>query len=625
MEIIMNSNNSISRQKQKLDIAKKQDNTGIFAMLRTKAYIPVASCVIEHVIYNTQLPETARLLYVLVDAHAHLIWQTTGKRMVEKSGKMWGQLLGEKRDAYVYQLQQKLEAAGYLHITRKKINAQNEINQLTPQLPDVVFNQLMKTAKTRQPHAVVEGQVTNNSYEEQRILLDQCKLFTPVHLPTVKYLLNNQSLSPLQKLIWIHCFLRASWQQQACAVSSGKFYTTLKELAQAFSCHTSSISRALENLQQQQLLTVQQVYCKTEMANSNRRDKSMWEIELICPPLLEKQLQAANNRQQRVQSTRPTATITTTEVKAASSNYAQLATTVTPQLKSIAQRSYASADTSVINIKDLITKIKNFRELAIQSPSTSKKVFFTQNQEKVELLQLASTTEVTQCIEQYQYLIDQGISAFQAKQWCAKKLSDETRIVLTKQAYNLYQADISMRKQQADPTKQQYAYTPFEQALLQEICLPAYRVLIDEQSLQQLMEPLPKQCNQQYALHNYTQGAVTATTSPSQEKEAGMQSVEAWDRVGDSIIKKIKYWVHRLRKENNIRGTARMYSDGELISQIAFHTKHWQPKIICYNRSNFAIYIACKRLREGTWVQPYGIPLARELAWEKEKKFMAVN
>lgn len=248
-------------------------NAQMLALTQTRGYSAMASCVIEHIVTNSELKESERLYYVLADLYANYERAKTGRRWITISGRIWERRLNLSEE-YVFILQQALEAKGYFQITRNKIDNQNEINVITPTLPRAVFDEL-KLAANR------HNAPSNGDENQARAFLDDTKMFVKFNNKQIESLIQNKELSPLQKLIWILLYMRSTCSFQA----SGDWRSSITqaELCSLFKCSTSAASKALSNLEKHGFINKHQSKLHAENSVSNRRKKSVWFIEALFP------------------------------------------------------------------------------------------------------------------------------------------------------------------------------------------------------------------------------------------------------------------------------------------------------------------------------------------------------
>ncbi len=87
-------------------------NAHMLAIIETRGYSAIASCVIMHIITNIELKESERLYYILADLYANYSRAKNNSRSVTIPGVLWAQHLG-LREEYVFVLQKSLEEKGY--------------------------------------------------------------------------------------------------------------------------------------------------------------------------------------------------------------------------------------------------------------------------------------------------------------------------------------------------------------------------------------------------------------------------------------------------------------------------------------------------------------------------------
>lgn len=248
-------------------------NAQMLALTKTRSYCAIASNVVEHIITNTELKESERLYYVLADLYASYERAKNGTRSITIPGVVWEKRLNISEE-YIFVLQKSLEAKGYFQITRNKIDNQNEINVITPTMPLAVFEALKK--------ATNRHNAQDNTCEQQpRIFLDDTKMFVKFNTKQIEALIQNESLSPLQKLIWILLYMRSTCSYQLCG--DWRSTITQAELCDLFKCSQSTASKALTSLEEHGFIAKHQSKLNDDSTNSNRRKKSVWFIEALFP------------------------------------------------------------------------------------------------------------------------------------------------------------------------------------------------------------------------------------------------------------------------------------------------------------------------------------------------------
>ena len=325
-------------------------NAYMLGLIETRGYSAIASIVAEHIITNPKLKEAERLYYILADLYANYERAKNGARTITMSGAIWEKRLS-LREEYVFVLQQSLEASGYFHITRNKIDNQNEINVITPTLPDDVFDAL-KLATTRNSHLASTQEIDKRSF------LDDTKMFVKFNNKQIEALVQNKAITPLQKLIWILLYMRSTCSYQ----STGDWRSTItqNELCQMFNCSQSTTSKALANLTTLGFIAKYQSRVNDHTTGSNRRKKSVWFIEALFPA---SDMQAL--LQQKARANLKHACEYTADLKRAVDNIDIIPTVkgeYSARSGNYSARSAGYSQNSVTSIKDITTKsffIKN--------------------------------------------------------------------------------------------------------------------------------------------------------------------------------------------------------------------------------------------------------------------------
>ncbi len=247
-----------------------------------KPYLPMAKIVIDHLFYIHELTSLEKLYYLLSDLYSHLNEKIYGLRETEKSGQEWANLLGCSEE-WVFQMQKKLETIGYFHVIRERDeDNQNEKNIIVPTMPDDVFAELCQ-----EPNRIGKEYLVfmeNNHEGCKRSYLDGSKMFIRFNLQMIKLLLADSSITALQKLIWLYFFCRS---HIAYTDSDGEgtrnFITTYQEIAKLFACQESTVSIAVNKLEDLGYISKKQFRIKKESSIGRRKKKSCWEIAALFP------------------------------------------------------------------------------------------------------------------------------------------------------------------------------------------------------------------------------------------------------------------------------------------------------------------------------------------------------
>lgn len=258
---------------QKLD-KTACSNAHMLALIDTKAYSALASSVIEYVLTNSELKETERLYYLVADLHANYTRAKSGSRTSTLPGNIWAKKLGISEE-YVFVLQKSLEDKGYFEISRNKIGNQNEINIIKPTVPASAFERL--SAQEDRVHA----KSNNNPSKCRRSYLDDKQVFVRFNNKQIEALVQENELSPLQKILWVLLYMRSQFSYTA----NGEWVITATqlELSTQLTCARSTICNALNKLEDLGYIKRNLHRATREDISSNRKSKNVWFIQALFP------------------------------------------------------------------------------------------------------------------------------------------------------------------------------------------------------------------------------------------------------------------------------------------------------------------------------------------------------
>ena len=246
----------------------------MLALIDTKAYSALASGVVEHILTEDGLKETERLYYLVADLHANYTRAKTGMRTSTLPGNIWAKKLNISEE-YIFVLQKSLEDKGYFEVSRNKIGNQNEINIIKPTVPAAVF-EVLSVQEAR-----IHARENNNPAKCRRSYLDDKHLFVKFNNKQIEALVHTKELSPLQKIIWLLLYMRS----QCAYVAHGTWVTpvTQQELSAQLKCARSTISNALNKLEDLGYIKRNLHKASRENVASNRKSKNVWFIEALFP------------------------------------------------------------------------------------------------------------------------------------------------------------------------------------------------------------------------------------------------------------------------------------------------------------------------------------------------------
>lgn len=260
-----------------------------------KSYIPITGCVLSHILSSKELSSLEKIYYILADSLACINFNKGRNRSISLPAKSWAERLSCSKSE-VFMLQKSLEDKGYFIIYRDKNDqGQNKRNTITTTIPDKVFNNLKY-----EPDRFNLGDIDNTkihhskdriylpTLEDKRQHLEKTKMFIRVPYEFLKQLNSSCSISATSKVIMIFLFIKiyksAANKYDPDDVLSHHLYsfiTSYQELQKELKLHRNSLSKALRDLEDNNLISKKRFFAKdTEECNS-RASKSLWQISLL--------------------------------------------------------------------------------------------------------------------------------------------------------------------------------------------------------------------------------------------------------------------------------------------------------------------------------------------------------
>jgi hypothetical protein len=297
-------------------------NFDIFLSLpQTKSYTPIAGCVLEHILANSNLTDHEKLYYILADSLALISKNKGNNRVVALASTDWAERLGCSR-SLVFIMQQSLVQKGYFIIDKdfdKK--GRNKRNLITPTLPSAVFNYL----NNKFPNKAEAYSLYNPVTECKRSYLDKTKLFIKLNYNLLKIIISNKYLNPKQKVIWLSFYIRGYKNymlQTRESITASKynlsdesiynvfsFVSSYKEIAAVHSCDTKYLSKSIRTLEALGFIKSENFYIRNKYSNNfddsnysgsdyvqERQDKSLWKITIGLPEHFLLELDRLENR-----------------------------------------------------------------------------------------------------------------------------------------------------------------------------------------------------------------------------------------------------------------------------------------------------------------------------------------
>jgi len=288
---------------------------------KTKSYIPITGCVLEHILITTRLTNCEKLYYLLADSLA-LIGKNDGHyRSCALPSEDWADRLGCSR-SLVFAMQKSLVNKRYFIINKAQDKiGRNKRNLITPTLPLEIFHHLSK----KFPDKVGELAPYKPLTECRRSYLDRTKLFIKLNYQVLLAITTNLHLNSQQKIIWLGFYTRC-YKNYIIQAQEGSnlgnynndtnfsFISSYKELALAYSCNTKHLSKSIRALEKLGFVKTQNLHirrkysshddsCSNNYNSSNntlkiqeRQDQSLWRITLSLPEDCILQLEKVKNR-----------------------------------------------------------------------------------------------------------------------------------------------------------------------------------------------------------------------------------------------------------------------------------------------------------------------------------------
>lgn len=253
----------------------------IVEIIDKKSYIKLPFDVANHILCNSKLLEAERLFYILVTLYS--IRSEKG-RYTETAGSIWETRINLK-SAYMYQLLKSLEEKEYMKVVRGKTNQRNDTNIITPTLPNSIFENIY-------------GQPISSFKSEKEAMnkLDNKSLYVPINITLAKTLLKDKEIPSFSKLLWIFLYIEGYKHKTKKNLETLMVYKTQKELAATLNVSTSKISRAINKLNESGYINSINKRIRDKSTQSNRKDKSIWEIHISFPEAKINMLESLSDR-----------------------------------------------------------------------------------------------------------------------------------------------------------------------------------------------------------------------------------------------------------------------------------------------------------------------------------------
>jgi len=287
----------------------KPYSSTFISLTNTKSYVPISSCIIEHILTTTNLTNFEKLYYILANSLAVINKNQGGSRSCALPSEDWAERLGCSR-SLVFTMQSSLVKKGYFLID-KDFDAigRNNRNVITPTLSSSVFNGLNE----KYPDKIGEHLLYNNTSECKLAYLDRTKLFIKINYNLLKLITSDTFLNTKQKVMWLRFYIIGykNYMSQKRLFSDScedstyynfSFISSYREIADIFSSNRKNISKSIRALEKLGFIKAQNIYIKKQASNdktnifpcegstinnygdlAERQDKSLWKITVSLP------------------------------------------------------------------------------------------------------------------------------------------------------------------------------------------------------------------------------------------------------------------------------------------------------------------------------------------------------
>ncbi|AFC70376.1 hypothetical protein [Rickettsia amblyommatis] len=281
------------------------ENIGIHKYLDTtknQSYIPITGCILSHILSSKELSSIEKMYYILADSLSCINFSKGRNRSISLPAKRWAERLSCSKSK-IFVLQKSLEDKGYFIIHRDKNDqGQNNRNIITTTIPDKVFNDLkyepdrfdlgdIDNTKTRHSKSDKLDSIDNifvPTIEGKRQHLEKTKMFIRVPYEFLKQLNSNCSISATSKVIMLYLFTKIykssankHYPDDVLIHNLYSIITSYQELQKELQLHRNAISKALRTLEDNNLITRNQLIIKSNDDYGSRADKSLWKISLL--------------------------------------------------------------------------------------------------------------------------------------------------------------------------------------------------------------------------------------------------------------------------------------------------------------------------------------------------------
>ena len=268
-----------TKERYRLPIFVKNTNLEwLLYIPHSNTYIPQISSLLDHVITNTKLTDTDKLVFLHIYSISFFNNRTNGRRTIASPLRNISQKLNVSK-AQVFKSQHKLEQLGLVSIKRQRNRYnQRKPNLITPCIPNDVFITLNKAPNRFGVDIEVNKQESNLDY------LERTKQFINFNYGILKFILEHDQLTPACKILSIDLFtMWYKYHVSSNRVSNFQFLVNYQQLISKHNCSLKTISSNLIKLEKVGIVSRKQIFTKNGEERNARHDKSIWEITFNFP------------------------------------------------------------------------------------------------------------------------------------------------------------------------------------------------------------------------------------------------------------------------------------------------------------------------------------------------------
>ncbi len=284
-----------------------QETSSIFTQFiqlnKTKSYVSITGCVLEHILHCPILTNNEKLFYLIADSLSLINSKNaTKKRYVALPATKWAEKINCSKNE-IFTMQKSLEAKGYFIVVRDKNEfGKNQRNIITPSLPNTVFHYLSKSPnrlnhEVRDDNSPVTSLTSSlafshciNIEKNKRVYLDKTKLFIRLNYQLLLLIASSDQLTSFAKVLWLDFYTKCyKYHMKLKNTDTGgdnndfACTTSYKELETKYSCTKSTLSKTMNILEKLGFIDKKRFYVKNDNKDDNLHDKSLWNITLSLP------------------------------------------------------------------------------------------------------------------------------------------------------------------------------------------------------------------------------------------------------------------------------------------------------------------------------------------------------